>query len=159
MQEQLKESIWADGVPANIKDEFKMEIKDLLSMGVNFLSENIFNKEGFKVQRASTDPTQLPNIIVTKGDKVFGVTIVPFLFPKYGYLSDKARIGVTKMLHEKNAISLFCPLGFKSIDNDRAKAELALKGDLFNIMYRGFVELTTDETQNLVDVKYFKKEI
>ena len=159
MQDNVKESIWADGIPATIKDEFKMGTKDLLTMAVNFLCENVLKKDDIKIERASADPTQLPNVIFTKNEKVYGVTIVPFLFPKYGYINDKARIGVTKLLNEKNAVSLFCPIGFKSVDEERAKAELALKGDLFNIMYRGFMILNAEETQDLVQASNFVKEL
>ena len=44
----MQESIWADGCPKNVKEEMKLNIQDLLLMGVDYLVKNYFMKKGFK---------------------------------------------------------------------------------------------------------------
>ena len=153
----MQESIWADGCPKNVDEKMKINIQELLMMGIDFLIKKYAIPNGFKIEQTNAKLNMLPNVIMKRDGVVYGVAVVPFVFPKYGMLTDGARISMVKTLREQNVIPLFEPVGFTSIDKERAKAEMALKGDVFNIMFRGFIELNDEEHQNLAgDIKLFK---
>ena len=59
------------------------------------------------------------------------------------------RENVVEVTKGYNATAYFCPIGFKSKDKARAEAGLALKGDLFDVMFKGFIELKDEDNQNL----------
>lgn len=147
---QNKESIWADGCPANVSENSKLKIEELLLLAVDYVVKEYALKNGFMVEQAMANIQYLPNIIMKKNDQLYVVAVVPFVFPKYGYLNDTIRLEMVKNAKKFNAIPLFAPVGFKSIDEERAKAELALKGDLFNTIFRGFLVLTDEEHQNMI---------
>ena len=153
----MQESIWADGCPQNVDEKMKINIQELMLMGIDFFVKKYAIPNGFKIEQTNGKLGLLPNVIIKKDNVVYGVAIVPFIFPKYGMLTDGARISMVKTLKEQNVIPLFAPIGFMSTDKERAKAEMALKGDTFNIMFRGFIELTDEEHQNLAgDLRLFK---
>lgn len=153
----MQESIWADGCPQNVDEKMKLTVQDLMLMGIDFFIKKYAIPNGFKIEQTNAKLSLLPNVIMKKDGLVYGIAIVPFVYPKYGMLTDGARISMVKTLKEQNVIPLFAPIGFISTDKDRAKAEMALKGDLFNIMFRGFIELNDSEHQNLAgDIRLFK---
>ena len=47
-----------------------------------------------------------------------------------------------------DAVALYAPVGYKSIDEERAKAQLTLKGDVFQTMFPGFIVLNDQEHQD-----------
>lgn len=49
------ESIWADGCPENVKDEYKLNIGELLSFAVDYIVKVFCIPEGFKVEQVVTD--------------------------------------------------------------------------------------------------------
>lgn len=156
MQNEIKESIWAAGCPKEVKEEYKLSIKELLLLAVDFVVKQFAVKNGFKIEQAKASVEYLPNIVMKKNDKLYAVAVVPFVYPNYGYLKDEARINMVKLVKGYNATPLFAPIGFKSIDSERANAGLALKGDLFDIIFRGFLVLTEEENQKMiVDNKEF----
>ena len=143
------ESIWADGCPENVKDEYKLNIGELLSFAVDYIVKVFCIPEGFKVEQVVTDLEHLPNIVMKKNDKLYAIYVVPFLYPMYGVLTEKVRKNVVEVTKGYNATAYFCPIGFKSKDKARAEAGLALKGDLFDVMFKGFIELKDEDNQNL----------
>lgn len=150
-QEQEKlESIWADGIPQNITDDKKLEFKDLLLMAVDHIVKNYAVVNGFKIEQVNAKPEVLPHIIMKKNDKIYTVIVLPFLYPNYGSLNEEVRISFVKKMNELEAVALFAPVGFASTDKERAKASLALKGDTFNLLFRGFVVLTDEPNQKLL---------
>ena len=153
----MQESIWADGCPQNVDEKMILKVQDLLVMGIDFFIKKYAIPNGFKIEQTNANLSLLPNVIMKKDGTVYGVAIVPFVYPKYGMLTDGARISMVKTLKNQNVIPLFAPIGFVSTDKERAKAEMALKGDMFNIIFRGFIELNDNEHQNLSgDIKLFK---
>lgn len=147
----IKESIWADGVPQNVKEEMKLNTQDLLLLAVDYAVKSICIPNGFKIEQAIAKLGYFPNIIMKKNDQLYAVAVVPFLYPNYGIINNKVRIDMVKNAKSNNAIPLMAPVGFKSIDEARANAQLALKGDVFEYLCRGFVELTDEENQNLFE--------
>ncbi len=148
-QEQF-ESIWADGVPQNITDDKKLEFKDLLLLAVDHVVKNFAIPKGFKIEQVNAKPDVLPHIIMKKNEKVYTIVVLPFLYPHYGSIHDEIRIQFVKKMTELKAMPLFAPVGFASTDKERAKASLALKGDTFNVLFRGFVVLTDEPNQKLL---------
>ncbi len=150
MQQQEKESIWAAGCPKEVKEEYKLQVTDLLLLAVDYVVKNFAIKNGFKIEQAKADIRFLPNIVMKRNDKLYAVAIVPFLYPNYGYLKDEARLKMIEIVKTYNAIPLAAPVGFRSIDPDRAKAGMALKGDVFDVLFRGFIFLTDEEKQDMM---------
>lgn len=151
MQNNIRESMWADGVPQNVKEEFKLNLQDLLLLAVDYTVKNMCIPNGFKIEQAMAKLGYMPNIVMKKNDQLYFVCVVPFLYPNYGLINDRVRIDVVKNAKANNAICLMAPVGFKSIDKKRAEAGLALKGDVFEYLCRGFFELTDAPTQNLFE--------
>ncbi len=148
-QEQL-ESIWADGVPQNVSEDMKLQFKDVLLLGIDHVVKHFAMPKGFKIEQVNAKPDVLPHIIMKKDEKVYCVIVLPFLYPHYASIHDEIRIQFVKKMIDLNAMPLFAPVGFASTDKERAKASLALKGDTFNILFRGFVVLTDEPNQNLL---------
>lgn len=147
---ELKESIWADGCPENVKEEYRLTVPELLVLAVDYVVKQYAIKNGFKIEQATANIQTLPNIVMKRNDRLYAVAVVPFVYPNYGYLNDKARIRMVKTVKEYNAIPLFAPVGFRSTDKERAAASMALKGDLFDVLFRGFLKLTEEEHQPMI---------
>ncbi len=146
----VKESIWAAGCPQNVKEEYKLTIPQLLVLGVDYVVKRFAAAHGFKIEQARANINYLPNILMKKNGQLYAVAVVPFVYPNYGCLNDKVRIEFVHNAKSYNAVPLFAPVGFKSIDAERAKAGLALKGDLFDILFRGFLVLTDEPKQQMI---------
>ncbi len=147
---QNKESIWADGCPKNVKEEYKLTTQELLLLAVDYVVKQYAMKNGFKVEQAMARIEYLPNIIMRKNDILYAVAVVPFVYPKYAHLNNEVRIKFVNDAKGYNAVPLFAPVGFKSIDKERAKASMALKGDLFDVLFRGFIKLTDEPNQQML---------
>jgi hypothetical protein len=141
----MQESIWADGCPKNVKEEMKLSIQDLLLMGVDFLVKNYFMKKGFKVIETNGNINMLPNIVVEKDEVISAIAVIPCVFPQVGFLNDGTRLDLYHKMKEKGVKAYQVPLGFLSIDEQRAKAQMTLKGDVFRVNFTGFLEITDEE--------------
>jgi len=149
--EPIKESIWADGVPTNVDPKFVLQVPELLLMAVDFVVKNIVVPSGYKLTQAIADPKKLPNIICVKDEKIYSIAVVPFVYPNFAFLKDDIRIDFYNKAVENKTVPLFAPVGFASIDDAKAKVGLALKGDVFKTLFKGFVELTNDEKQDFIE--------
>ena len=49
---------------------------------------------------------------------------------------------------DAKVVALFAPVGYKSIDDERANASLVLRGDVFKTSFPGFVILTDAKHQD-----------
>lgn len=158
---KITEVIWADNtVPSKeMIEKFKFSDVELLTFAINFLTQQYFGKKGFKILDRQNSLNKLPNMVVEKDNKRYGISVVPFLQQEYRYLKDEARIGVTKVLNEKDVISVFCPIGFSSKDKARYDAKVLIKGDNYNLSLRGFVILNTNEKQDLESNSSFIREL
>lgn len=144
----IKESIWADGCPKNVKEEMKLNNQDLLLLAVDYVVKNVAIPNGFKIEQAVAKLGMYPNIVMKKDEQLYAVVVVPFLYPNFGFIQDKIRVEIVNDVKKYNAKPLCAPVGLKSTDNERAEAQMALKGDTFMYLCRGFVELTDAEYQN-----------
>ncbi len=144
------ESIWAAGCPQNVKEEQKLSFQDLLVLGVDYIVKQFALKRGFKIEVAQANIQKLPNIVLKRNDVLYAIAVVPFVYPNYAYLKDEIRIQLVHNVKAYNAIPLYAPIGFRSTDSERAKASMALKGDTFDILFRGFIQLNDKESQNLI---------
>lgn len=149
-EEQKIESIWADGIPQNVSEDMKLKIEDLLLMAIDFVIKKNLIPNGFKIEQALGKIDMLPNIIAKKNDKIYSIIVLPFLFPNYGVIHNSVRIQFVQRMKELNAIPLFAPVGFASIDKERAQASLALKQDLYNTLFRGYIILNDEPEQMLL---------
>lgn len=145
--ENQYESIWADGVPENIKEEDKIPERELLAMAINYVMENCVLPKGFKVERGYPN-INFPNILMKKDGITYAVVVFPSKFPQFSVMQDNFRIDFAQKSKEKGYIPLFAPVGYKSIDDDRAKAGLTLKGDVFQTTFPGFIYINDEEKFN-----------
>lgn len=151
MQKQEMESIWADGVPQNLKHDMVLNYEQLLQMGIDYIVKNFAIPNGFKVEQTMPRIDLMPHIILKKNGQLYAIVVATFLYPQYAILQDEPRLKMIETVSKFNAIPLYCPIGFRSIDEARAKAELALKGDVFNTNFKGFIVLKNTPTQDLVN--------
>ena len=142
------ESIWADGCPEHVNEEDKMKPEELHVMAIDYVVKNILLKKGFKIEQGFPRK-EFPNIVCKKDDKVYAIVVFPSVFPNYVILRDEFRLDFVRMANEKGCIPLYAPVGYKSIDEERAKASMVLKGDVFLTTCPGFIILTDEEKQNL----------
>lgn len=150
---EVKESIWADGVPQNVDESFKITQLELLNMAVKQVVENYAIPNGFKVEGVNAQLGVFPNIILKRNDVIYAILAIPFVYPQYLYINDEVRLEMVKFVKSYNGIPLFAPIGFRSTDKDRAEASMMLKGDTFETLFKGFIKLTDAEHQDLVNVE------
>lgn len=150
--EEMPESIWADGVPEHIDDKDRINQEELLSMSVDFVCKKILIEKGFKIDMGFPR-RDFPNIVCKRDGKKYSIVVTPSIMPDFVALTDDFRLKVVEIAKQINAIPLFAPVGYKSIDAERAKAKLLLKGDVFNTSFVGFIVLTDQETQELLPSK------
>lgn len=145
-KKQVPESVWAPGVPQNIKAEDVITLDNLTLMAINYLMTNVIIPHGFKIE-PGFPRKEIPQIGVKKDGVTYGIIVIPSIFPKYVTLQDEFRIKLVEMCEKAEIVPLFAPVGYKSIDEERAKASLTLKGDVFMTTFQGFIKLTKDEKQ------------
>ena len=146
-KKQIPESVWAPGVPQNIKAQDVITLDELTLMAINYLMTNVIIPRGFKIE-PGFPRKELPQIGVKKDGVSYGIFVIPSVYPNYVTLQDEFRIKVVEMCEKADIVPLFAPVGYKSIDEDRAKESLTLKGDVFMTTFQGFLKLTKDEKQS-----------
>ena len=137
----VPESIWADGVPANIKDEDRLTQDDLLGMAIDYVMNAIIIEKGFKIERTFPRITP-PQIVCKKDGVVYAIVVAPAIYPETSWLKDDFRLEFYKKATEQKIIPLFAPVSFESIDKDRAEARVALKGDVFKNHFINLIKVT-----------------
>lgn len=146
--EKVPESVWAPGVPENLKESDKVQRDELLSMAVDYLMTNVVIKFGFKIE-PGFPRAAFPNIMMKKNGIKYAVIVAPSVYPQYVAIDDQSRLNVVEMSKKANVVTLFAPVGYRSVDPDRARASLILKGDLYLTTFPGFIELTDAPHQSL----------
>lgn len=144
----VPESVWADGVPENIKEEDKLNLDLLVAMATDFLMKNVVIPSGFKVDDGFPRK-EIPNIVMRRDGEVYAIVVCPSVFPKYVYINNELRLKFVEICKTNNATPLMAPVGYLSIDKDRAQAGLALKGDVFRTTFPGFLVLTDEKEQDM----------
>ena len=144
--EEVPESIWAPGIPEKINQDDLIKPEELMSMAVNYIMKNEMIRWGFKVEQGFPRPSY-PNIIAKRNGKTYAIIIVPNVFPKFQVINAESKLGVVKQCKENNLIPLFAPVGYRSMDRERAAKSIMLKGDLYITVFRGFIILNDDPEQ------------
>ena len=148
MQNNMEyESIWADGCPEHVDDKDKLKPEELHAMAIDYVLKNILLKKGFKLEQGFPRK-EFPNIVCKKDDKIYAIVVFPSVYPNFVALKDEFRLNFVKMAYERNCIPLYAPVGYKSIDEERANAQMMLKGDVFLTTCPGFIVLNDEEHQN-----------
>ena len=148
MQNNEPESIWAAGVPQNIDEKDVINLELLVAMATDYLMKNVVIPKGFKIDDGFPRK-EIPNIVMKRDGTTYAVVITPSLFPNYTYVNDELRLKFVSICKERNITPLMAPVGYKSIDDERANAGLALKGDVFKTTFPGFLVLTDEEKQDM----------
>ncbi len=144
----IPESIWAPGVPEKINDDEVLNMDNLVSMAVDYVMKNVVIPKGFKIDDGFPR-REIPNIVMKRDGEVYAIIVIPSIFPNYTVINDELRLKFVGICKERNVKPLMAPVGYMSIDEARAKASLALKGDVFKTTFPGFVILDDSEKQDL----------
>ena len=132
-------------------------LDELHALSCNFVVDNYLKQNGFELAEGFPRK-QYPNIVCRKNGQIYGIVVIPSIFPNYEILTNEFRIDVVKLCKSQNAIALFAPVGFKAKDEKLASKSLVSKDGDFRIFFPGFVVLNEKETQNLSlkDDEYFR---
>lgn len=132
-------------------------LDELHALSCNFVVDNYLKQNGFELAEGFPRK-QYPNIVCRKNGQLYGIVVIPSIFPNYEILTNEFRIDVVKLCKSQNAIALFAPVGFKAKDEKLASKSLVSKDGDFRIFFPGFVVLNEKETQNLSlkDDEYFR---
>lgn len=148
-ENQELESIWADGVPANIGKEDLMEAIDILRLCIRFTVEKVIADKGYKILGIIDKLDRFPHITLEKDGTKYGLVILPEVYPRFGSVTDDFRLKFVSASKEHNVVPVFCPVLIKSIDDKRAEKGLLLKGDVFNCLNIGQAILNDEEKQEI----------
>ena len=66
----MQESIWADGCPQNVDEKMKINIQELMLMGIDFFVKKYAIPNGFKIEQTNGKLGLLPNVIIKKDNVV-----------------------------------------------------------------------------------------
>ena len=146
--QNVPESIWAAGIPENIKEEDKLTLENLVALATDYIMKNIIIPRGFKVDDGFPRK-EIPNIVMRRDGEAYAVVICPSIYPHYTVVSNELRLSIVKVCKERQITPLMAPIGYMSIDDERAKAGIALKGDVFKTTFPGFLILTDEENQDM----------
>ena len=153
----IPESVWAPGVPQNIKSEDVITLDELTIMAINYLINNVIIPHGFKIE-PGFPRKDFPNIVMKRDGVIYMVVVFPSVFPSYATPNDDFRLKVVENAKKFDAVALYAPVGYRSIDEERANAQLTLKGDVFKTIFPGFIVLNDQEHQdfNLKPEDFFR---
>lgn len=145
----IPESIWAPGVPQHIEDKDKITPEELHIMAIDYVVKNCLLKRGFTIEQGFPRK-EFPNVVCKKDDQTYAIVIYPSVYPHYVAINDQYRLQLVELAKKNNAIALYAAVGYRSIDEERAKASVMLKGDVFHTAFPGFIILTDEEKQNMM---------
>lgn len=149
MEQNDLESIWVDGVPNRIDPKDRLTPLEILRMCIHYSVENIIAGKEYKIINVIDTLYAYPNIILEKEEKHYAVAVVPCIYPYFMPENDELRIGFAKASKEKGFIPILCPIPVRSIDEERAKQSIYLKGDVFQFANIGQKILTDDVKQEI----------
>ena len=145
--QNIPESVWADGIPAQIEEKDKISPEELHSMAIDYVMKKVILPKGFKIEQGFPR-RDFPNIVMKRDGKLYMVVVFPSVFPNYVTPNDDFRMKIMEGAKKFNAVALYAPVGYKSIDEERAKASLTLKGDVFQTTFPGFIILNDEAHQD-----------
>ena len=118
---------------------------ELHALACNFVVESYLKKNGFELAQGYPR-REYPNIICRKNGQLFGIVVVPSIYPNYEIMTDHFRIKTVELCKKQNAVALFAPVGFKS-DNENVQS--IEKNGKVKVFFPGFIVLNDNEKQNL----------
>ncbi|MCR5231502.1 MAG: hypothetical protein K6B64_02545 [Acholeplasmatales bacterium] len=145
--QNIPESVWADGVPKNIEEKDIIKPEELHSMAIDYVMKKVILPKGFKIEQGFPR-RDFPNIVMKRDGVLYMVVVYPSVFPNYVTMTDEFGMKIVEGAKKFDAVPLYAPVGYKSIDQERAKASLTLKGDVFQTTFPGFIKLTDAEKQD-----------
>ena len=116
-------------------------------MAIDYVMKKVILPKGFKLEQGFPR-RDFPNIVMKKDGKIYMVVVFPSVFPNYATPNDDFRLKIVEGAKKFDAVALYAPVGYKSIDPERAKASLTLKGDVFQTTFPGFIVMNDEPTQN-----------
>ena len=141
---KVPESVWADGIPDNVEEKDKIKGDELLSMAVDYIMKNVIIQKGFKIEPGFPRP-QFPNIVCKRDGVKYSIIIAPSVYPGFTSIDDKSRKTYAEATIKQDMIPLFASIGYRSIDSERAKAGLLLRGDVYVTTFPGFYVLNAED--------------
>ena len=148
-ENQVLESIWADGIPANIKKEDVMAPLDILKLCIRFTVEQILLPKEYKIVGVIEDLNNFPQVTAEKDGKKYGIVVLPEIYPHFGAVPADFRIKFADACKERNIVPVLCPVLIHSQDRARAEKSILLKGDVYRLGNLGQLILTNDEEQEI----------
>ena len=145
-KQNIPESVWADGVPAKIEEKDKISQEELHAMAIDYVMKKVILPKGFKIEQGFPRK-DFPNIVMKRDGVIYMVVVFPSVFPNYVTMNDEFRLKIVEGAKKFDAVPLYAPVGYKSIDPARAEAQLTLKGDVFQTIFPGFLKLIDEPNQ------------
>lgn len=124
---------------------------ELHCLACNFIVDNYLKHNGFELASGFPRP-EYPNIVCRKNGQLYGIVVIPSIFPNYEIMTDNFRIKTVELCKKENTIALFAPVGFKSKNEEAVKEKVIKKTDELTVFFPGFIVLNDNEKQNL-DIK------
>lgn len=146
--QNVPESIWAAGIPEKIEESDKIDMDMFVAMATDYLMKNYILPRGFKIEDGFPRK-EIPNIVMKMDGKTYAVVVAPSIYPNYRIVSHELRLKLVELCKERNVVPMMAPVGYMSIDDERAKASIALKGDVFKTSFPGFIILNDEKEQDL----------
>lgn len=143
------ESIWAAGVPKVLHEEDLLEPKAILNMCIKTVLDTKVVPNHYQVLAVNDSLNSFPNIVIQKEKTVYALAVIPCIYPHYMPKNDAFRIQFANHCLKQHHIPLICPVTLYSVDEERMKHSVLLKGDLFHCISLGMVECTTEAEQDL----------
>lgn len=150
MQQNEVESIWADGVPENINPKDRLEPEELLKLCIQFTIQEVLKDKEYQILGVDDQINAFPNLLLKKENQTYAVAVVPCIYPYFLIKNDQLRIKYAKAAKRNHHIPVLCPIPVRSIDMERAKRSIYLKGDVFAFANIGQKILTDEEGQEIL---------
>ena len=136
------ESIWADGVPQNLKKEDVLTNEQLNEMAVDFTCKYLI-RNGFKLN-LNFPRREAPQIFCKKDGKTYGVFVMGSPFPNGVWINPNVREQIYNDSITHKFIPLFSNVLYGSKDPAKLKAGLLLKGDIFDVTFYKLRKITEE---------------
>lgn len=143
------ESVWADGIPKMIKDEDLLDAETILRMCIKSFLEKEVSSGNCELLDFTPKINAFPNVVVQKNDQIYGIAVIPCIYPHYLPKNNDFRFQFVKHCDSQNCLPVICPVAIHSLDEARKKASILLEGDLFNCYPLGMKILNLDPEQDL----------
>lgn len=135
---------WGTGIPHYTEADImtQAQIQDFAVYAV--MDNDPILKEDLNLVSCCVIPGAVPSLIYEKFGEFLFILIKGYSTMDEPVLSSDERNAMLALGEKYNAVCYWAPVGFLSVDHDRAKVCLALKGDGFLCKYEGLREIDTN---------------